>query len=112
MIQTKVFYIKQGDTRPHFVVSLREGGAKPLSDLPTVCKLTVVHVATGDVILERVDMAVLDAAQRKYRYTFDEDDTPNLGDCHAVLYLEFADGGKQHAPTRGYVPITVESALP
>ncbi len=111
MATAKAYYVKAGDTRPHFIVALREAGAKPLSEMPVLCRLTVTHISTGDVLVDNMTMAVESIPERKFRYTWTGLDLVWPGDCQAVLYLEFADGGRQHAPTRGYVPIIVEPTL-
>ena len=105
------FTIKQNDTKPDFVVALRddigEPGEAPI-DLTTATDVVFnMRIEGGAVTISRAAVTVSDAANGEVTYEWDPADTDTVGTYEAEVEIEWPGGGVETVPNDGYFEIKV-----
>lgn len=112
------FIIKQNDTRPRFVVGLKENFGE-LSEAPidltdaTSVQFFLRSASAAPEDAPKVDAlaAITDAVNGEVTYTWATGDTDTVGEFQAEVQITWSDGGIETVPNSGYWDVTIEVDL-
>lgn len=104
-----MFYLKDGDTRPAFLATLRNGDGT----IPDLTGATVVFsMSKGGNRAEEIDgasMSVQDMPTASVVYVWQPQDVDTPGNYKAVIRVTFADGGVATYPNQGSYAIKISA---
>lgn len=112
-----MFKIKNGDTRPTYVVALKDKFGEPgeeALDLSEVKKVFIIVRAKGQTgtKLFRKEAEIKDAPNGVVEYVWASGDTEQVpGIFNAEFELEYEDGGIETVPNDGYFEFTITDDL-
>jgi hypothetical protein len=110
------FIIKQNDTRPAYVATLKEDvgtedeAAVDLTNADTIRFLARLSSETGVLNIDGV-ADIDDAVNGVISYTWAEGDTALAGDYDVEIEVTWTDGGVETFPNEGYASMTITDDL-
>lgn len=114
-----MFTIKQGDTRPAYVVDLIDDYKLPTEKPLNLTSATTVYFimrAQGASVAPKVRtaMTVVDAAQGRVQHTWAVSDTDTIGQFDVEFEINWSDGGIETVPNGhgGEDPFLVVNVTP
>lgn len=107
------FTIKQNDTLPKLIATLRVGGAI-IADLAlaTSVKLALSKRSTPDVFFFLGVATIINPAAGVVEYAWQAADTAVPGEFYGEWHITYTGGGKRKVPTVGKFTLSIEAAVP
>lgn len=99
------FYMKQNDTHPKMLASLKDGDGDPI-DLTNASVRFHMRTLSGTTVVNAV-AAIVTAATGLVRYDWQAADTANVGTYQAEFEVTYPDNTVETFPNSGYIRVQI-----
>jgi hypothetical protein len=100
------FYIKQNDTSPFLLATLKDGNENLIDLTSATVRFHMRPVGSTTVVVD-APVTVVNEDQGAVKYAWDAADTANVGSYQAEFEVTYFDGSVETFPNDGYIRVEI-----